>query len=192
MKNIFLVLILIQMSINPAFANSNTWKDFYLEHKNDFTVDYKYSTGDLLALGTGSNSLPAGTPVKIQTISSINSGDAVVGTVVDFKVMDDINVGGATVIKAGALGSAEVLAVDENGMLGEGGKLTIGSFEVKTANGQRLPLKGSIGSKGEEKTGLALVLGIVICFPFLFIKGKEASLEPGITRTVYTAVDYNF
>lgn len=192
MKHLLLILVLVTTQIAPGFANEMTWKDFYLKHGEDFTVDYKYSTGDLLALGSGSNQLPAGTPVKIQTLNAISSSDAVVGTVVDFKVVDNVLVGNATVIKAGEMGSAEVVSADENAFLGEGGKLTIGNFEVKTVNGTKLPLKGTIGTKGKEKTTLALVLGILICFPFLFIKGEEATLEPGQTKVVYTAVDYSF
>lgn len=192
MKNIFLILVLILVQMNPAFANSATWKDFYLQHKDDFTIDYKYSTGDLIALGSGANRLDAGTPIRIQTINSISSSDAMVGTSVEFRVVEDIMVGGATVIKEGTLGSAEVVSVEENGMLGESGKITVGNFEIKTVNGDSLPLRGMINNKGKEKKGLALVLGLVICFPFLFIKGKEAKLDAGMTRTVYTAVSYNF
>ena len=192
MRHIVLALAIVLVQLQPAFANETTWKDFYLKHRDNFTVDYKYSTGDLLALGSVSNKLPSGTPVRIRLTSSVNSDDAMVGTQVSFKVVDDVTLSNATVIRGGTPGTAEVTAVDENGILGEAGKIVVSNFEVKSVNGTLIPLKGTISSKGKKKTSLAITLGVVFCWPFLFMKGKDAELGAGMERTVYTSVDYNF
>ncbi len=191
MSKILLVIVLILLKVAPALAGSDTWREFYKTHK-DFVIDYKYSTGDLLAVGSGSNKLPSGTPVVIRMLSSVSSSDAVVGTTVDFKVEQDVMVGDAAVIKAGTMGSAEVISAEDNGFIGEEGKLTVGNFEVKTANGTSIPLKGVISDKGESKATLSILLGVIVCLPFLFLKGKDATIDGNIVRTVYTAADYSF
>ena len=38
---------------------------------------------------------------------------------------------------------------------------------------------GNISKEGEDKAGLAIILGIFVCILFLMMKGKNAEIAPG-------------
>lgn len=131
----------------------------------------------------------SGTPVQIKITESIDSGQAVEGSTIFFKVISDIKEDGKVLVRAGEMGSAQVTSSDERGIIGQEGKLVISDFSTRAVDGTYVPLRGTVSHKGQSKMVQSLVLGLFICPPFLIIKGKDAQIPAGFEKTVYTGAD---
>jgi len=141
------------------------------------------------SVSTIETKIPNGTPVTLRLVDEISSKSAMSGTKVDFKVVGDVKISGHTVIQDGALGHAQVSAVDKAGFAGNEGSIMISDFNVNAVDGTRIPLAANLSQRGKDKQVLSLALGVLVCLPFLFIKGKEGVIPAGTEKTVYTASD---
>jgi hypothetical protein len=124
--------------------------------------------------------LPSGTIVPLETLGTINSESISTGEMIDFKVRSDVKVGDVVVIPAGSIAKGQVTKATPPKGLGKQGFLEVQIRSVTAVDGQNVNLaSGTISKEGEDKAGLAIILGIFICILFLMIKGKSAEIAPG-------------
>jgi hypothetical protein len=132
--------------------------------------------------------VPGGTPLTLKLINEVSSESAVPGSSVEFRVVGDVKVGSTVVIKNGSLGSAQITAIERNGILGQEGSVTISDFHVPAVDGTRVPLAATLSHRGKDKQILSAVGTLLCLFPVL-IKGGHGVIPAGTEKTVYTSVD---
>lgn len=124
--------------------------------------------------------LTAGTMIPLETIGTISSENLSAGQTIDLKVRTDVKVGDKVVIAAGSIAKAQVTIVKQPKALGKEGFVELQIKSVQTVDGKTVNLSsGSISKSGDEKAGLAIVLGIFVCILFLLITGKNAEIPAG-------------
>ena len=130
--------------------------------------------------------VPDGTEITVVTTEEISSKTAVEGDPINFKVDDDVKVGGKTVIAKGALVKGEVSNSKKSGRMGKGGQLSIRVLSTETVDGQKVKLRASKGKEGDDKTGTTVAL-VVLFGPLGFLKkGKDAKIKQGTRIKAYT------
>ena len=130
--------------------------------------------------------LPDGTELTVVTTEEISSKTAVEGDPINFKVDEDIKVGGKTVIAKGALVKGEVSNSKKSGRMGKGGQLSIRILSTESVDGQKVKLRASKGKEGDDKTGTTVAL-VVLFGPLGFLKkGKDAKIKEGTRIKAYT------
>ncbi|PWK16693.1 hypothetical protein LV89_04808 [Arcicella aurantiaca] len=135
-------------------------------------------------------SLPAGTPIALETVQRLASDAVQAGQTVDFKVRSDIKVGDVVVVKAGSIAKGLVTRANIAKGLGKEGQIEIQIKSVSSVDGQQIPVVGNnIYRQGEDKQTLAIVLGVVLCILFLTMKGKNAEIPAGTTIDANTATN---
>lgn len=124
--------------------------------------------------------LKAGTLVVLETSNPLSSKDAQAGQSVSLRVKYDVMVSGRAVIKAGAPGSAQVVAAEQRKGLGKEGTLSIKPTVVQAVDGQMIPLSGNgVGQSGQDTKGGTIALAVVVSPLFLLKKGKDATIPAG-------------
>lgn len=137
--------------------------------------------------GNGVVILNAGTNVSLETVSFIQSDLVTVGQTIDFKVRNDVQVDGKTVIAAGSIAKGQVMRAQMAKGVGKQGFLEVQIKSVTAVDGQEVYLNGgNVYQEGEDKQSLAILLGIFVCLLFLTIKGENAQVPAGyqVTPTV--------
>ncbi len=104
--------------------------------------------------------IPDGTPIKLQLAANVSSTHARVGDSLDFVVVQDVNVGGFTVIPAGTMARGSVTEVKGRRLLGIGGSVTLKLDCVELANGDWVGLRAGMRVKGQSRTKL-MALGMI-------------------------------
>ena len=123
--------------------------------------------------------LKAGTPIVLETVSACSSKTSLLGSVVDFKVVNDVKVGDIVVVPAGTIAKGQVSSVNKASALGAGGEISLSLSSVNALDGTMIPLSGSTTSViGKDKRGLSIVCGICTLFGFL-IRGDQAVIPAG-------------
>lgn len=126
--------------------------------------------------------LNAGTVIPLQTINPIKSDMATVGRTIDLRVTRDVKVDGKTVITAGSIAKGQVTRAQKAKGLGKAGYIELQIKSVTAVDGQEVYLTGgNINETGDDKAGLAIVLGLFVCILFLLMKGKEAEFPAGFS-----------
>jgi len=97
----------------------------------------------------------------------------------------DVTIDGVIAIKAGTPAEGEVAISEKPAWLGESGKLGITVRSTRAVDGQRVPLRANLTREGKEKQGLAVVLGVLLCFLFLFMKGENVQFVAGSEVKTY-------
>ncbi|MCC3156926.1 hypothetical protein LJ737_06740 [Hymenobacter sp. 15J16-1T3B] len=129
---------------------------------------------------TKRTTLKAGTLVVLETSNPLSSKDAQVGQSVTLRVKYDVMINGRAVIKAGAPGSAQVVAAEQRKGLGKEGSLSIRPTVVQAVDGQMVPLTGNgVGQNGDDTKGGTIALAVVVSPLFLLKKGKDATIPAG-------------
>jgi len=138
----------------------------------------------------GKVKLPAGTPVILRLTNSLNSATAQVGQPISFEVARNVDINGVTVIKQGALATAEIAKVEKPAILGEPGKIMVSLKSVKAVDGKEVPLRATLDAEGKNKQLLAIIVGVVLCILGLFlIKGTDATIPAGTEVKAFVDVD---
>jgi hypothetical protein len=120
-----------------------------------------------------------------------------VGDLVDFEVIHDVMVGGATVIPKGSVAWGTVVEAHRKRRLGRGGKLNIRLDSVRLINGEKAALRSMKQVRGGGHT-TAMTAGIAVTalafYPaapaLLFMKGQDSTILKGTEVTAY--IDENF
>lgn len=133
--------------------------------------------------------LKAGTPVNLRLTEEISSKVKDVGDIIHFEVVGDVKVDGKVVIKAGAPAEGEITIAEKQEMLGRPGKIAFMVRSTQAVDGTRAPLRATLTREGRDKETSALMLGLFICFLFLWKKGEPAVFPAGTEVRAY--VDYD-
>lgn len=67
--------------------------------------------------------------------------------------------------------------------------MAITDFHTTAVDGTYIPLSGSVSAKPDDKMTVSIVLSVLICPLFLLMKGDEAQVPAGTTKTAYTITD---
>jgi hypothetical protein len=84
--------------------------------------------------------LPAGTPVEVETLHALNSAEVRAGDRITLRVTKSIEVGGLTVIEAGAHAVGRIVRASRGRSFGRAGQLAWQLESVVAADGQKIPL----------------------------------------------------
>ena len=76
-------------------------------------------------------------------------------------------------------------------VLGIPGKIGIVLISVQAVDGSQVPISAMHIAKGTDNTVMSVVVGLFLCFPFLFMYGGQGELQAGsvITATVIGNID---
>ena len=129
----------------------------------------------------------AGTTVRI-SLPTITSSGVVAGQTVTGTCPTGVTVKGVTFVSPGAPVKLRVSSVVAPKGFGKPGSLSLDAVSVTAVDGTEVPLTGgTISAQGEDKNTQSLLLGLFICFLFLFQKGGEASYAAGATLDAFVA-----
>lgn len=124
--------------------------------------------------------IPAGTIVygeleeEISSKKSTSEGDKVRA-----KVWRDVYINNVVAIKAGTPILLRVSDVQHARVAGKKGELELRAVSVRAVDGSEVPLDGGYDKSGKSRVGLSVALFALVAWPLIFIKGKQAKLEPG-------------
>lgn len=140
-----------------------------------------------------SQKLDAMTPIVIKAVENISTKDIVNGSIINFAVLNDVKTkNGTLAIKANSPVTAQITFAKKKSFIGMAGDLTVSDFHTTTVDGTYVPLVGNLSQKGDDKIVLSVVLSVLICPLFLFLKGEDAKVTAGTTKPAYTASDVYF
>jgi serine/threonine-protein kinase len=127
--------------------------------------------------------VPAGTTVFIELqerITSKKKEGAQGGDSVRAHVWRDVWVDDQLVVAAGTPVVMEIGMIQKARIAGRKGRLELDAFRVAGVDGLDLQLDGGYDQSGRGKVGLTVALASVVAWPLVFLKGKQAVLDPGI------------
>lgn len=172
----------------PARSTDNLYE--FVKENKEVLVRYEYPSWKLAAnTNRAGITIPAGTPIVLKNTETINSSGITIGSTVNFTVVSDVKVKGKTVVKAGSIADAQISYSKKKNYAGIGGEVVVSDFSVHAVDGTYIPLRATLSSRGEDKVGLSVGLGFFLCLLFLLIKGEDAIIPAGTTKSVYTMSD---
>lgn len=172
--------------IATASTDTETLYDF-IKNTKEITASYTYPSMKLAAAGAGKSTLAAHTPIIIRCTETISTRDIVSGGEVNFAVVNDVkDASGNILIKAGSPVTAQISFVKTKGMIGRSGEVTVTDFHTTAVDGTYVPLSGSVSARPDDKMTLSIVLSVLVCPLFLLLKGDDAQVPAGTTKTAYT------
>lgn len=193
LTSVMLILSFAMLSSGELSAATSSEKvslSDFIKNTEKIEASYAYPSLKISANSSGKAILPANTPVIIKNVETITTANIVNGTVVNFVIVNDIkNSNGAVLIKAGAPVSAQISFTSDKGPIGKSGKLTISDFHTVAVDGTYVPLSGTVSANPDDKMVLSVVLSVFVCPLFLLLKGDEAVLQAGTTKTAYTVTE---
>ncbi len=137
-----------------------------------------------------------GTPVKLQLAQTVSSAHSHKGDCLDFVVVKDVEVGGFTVIRAGAEAKGSVIGVKGKRPLGMGGDIILTLDSVELTTGATMGLVASKEFKGRAHTiRMAVGMAVTAAFyapaapVFLLSRGRDSTVLKGTELTAYTKRD---
>lgn len=101
------------------------------------------------------------------------------GDIVRAHVWKDVYVDRRVVITAGTPVYTRVSEMKKARIAGRKGQLELEVLNVQAVNGRDVPLEGGYDKSGRGRMGLSIALAAVVAWPLIFLKGKQAWLEPG-------------
>lgn len=162
----------------------------FIKTTENVQASYKYPSMKLSANTADKVVLPAHTPIMIRCTETISTKDVVSGGTVNFAILSDVkDNNGNILIKAGTPVTAEITFAKAKGMIGKSGEVTVNDFHTTAVDGSYIPLSGSVSAKPDDKMTMSIVLSVLICPLFLLMKGDEAQVLRGTTKTAYTVSD---
>jgi hypothetical protein len=138
--------------------------------------------------------LPGGTPIKVALTDKISSATANVGDTFDVEAAEDIVVDDWIVVKKGAPGQGEVLAVDRAGSHGHPGSLGVQMDWIYSADGHKVRLtsqrkteegRGETGASSTATILSYVFLGPLGLFAHNFVKGHDVVVDGSHPLTAY-------
>ena len=123
--------------------------------------------------------IPMGTIIQLEAVNTISSENAYAGQKVRFRVLDDVIIGGKLAVMAGAKATGTIISLDEPGMIGKPGNLSIQLTRVEAVDGTNIPISAYSVLKGKNNTGTAIAVTLILCIFGLFIQGGDAVMQAG-------------
>ena len=159
----------------------------------------KFSNGDKQLFNTSNSSssssndysdgsyseISEGTVVPLYSARTLTSKTLAVGSMVEFRVKDAVvDENNYVLIKANQIVYATVNEAIKAKALGKKGMLNFMIQSIKAIDGTNIPAYLNLGSDGKNRAGTAIGVGMLLFWPALFVKGKEATFKAG---TIVTA-----
>ena len=132
--------------------------------------------------------IPEGTTIYLETTKTVigKKKETSEGDIVPARVWRDVVVDGQVVVKGGTPATAKVSTIKNRGIFGIWGKMSIAAVETQTIDGQKVHLTGGYNKEGQGRVGLAVVIGVLLFWPALFIPGDAAKLPSGTVMDSFT------
>ena len=130
-----------------------------------------------------------GSDVHLKFAQDISSKTATEGDTVNLVLDQDIKIGDAVVVKAGAKAVGTIAHSKKAGMIGRAGELNM-HLEYLIVGDERMKLRGSKGKEGEGKEGTAVALTVLFGPIGLIKHGKNVEIKEGTPLLAYA--DENF
>jgi hypothetical protein len=135
----------------------------------------------------GTVTLREGTPALIGFAENISSKTAAKGDAVAFVLVNDINVGGLTVAKAGCKVIGQVAAVKKATAPGKSGALDV-QLDYLAIGNAKVRLRGS--KDNADRNGIQYSLPYHLKWPMGLLRtGDDIEIKQGTTLTVFVAQD---
>jgi LssY C-terminus len=154
--------------------------------------------GQGMPLSSTKLTVQSGTPIKFQLTQTVSSAHAHKSDRLDFIVAKDVEIGGFTVISAGATAEGSVIRVRRKRPLGIGGDLIIKLDSVELITGERAQLTGRKEFKGRSRSirmALGMAISAAIYLPaapmFLLTPGRDSIILKGTELTAFTKGDFS-
>lgn len=131
--------------------------------------------------------IKAGTIVPLLSVNQVKAADVADGQTVDFRVAQDVNVGGVCAIPQGTLVKGKVVEARKSTVGGTKGKLVISINSLTLSDGNPLFFSNSeVRIYGHSRTTVAVIVGLFTGFGFL-IPGSKAVLPANYEAQAYVA-----
>lgn len=138
--------------------------------------------------------VPDGTPVEVELVATASGQDLKVGDIVDFRVLQPVQVNGVVVVEKDAPAKARITKVKKAGHWGRAGKLDWAMQDAVGIDGSRIPLRFTKGTAGDSKGGTVAVGAVattVLLGPIGLLwglkKGKPAIIPAGNRYSVFVS-----
>lgn len=132
--------------------------------------------------------LKEGTDVNLKFAQDLSSKTANDDDPVALVLDQDIKVGDAVVVKAGAKAVGTITHAKKAGMMGKAGELNM-RLDYLILDDGRLRLRGTKGKEGEGKVGATVALTVLFGPIGLIKHGKNVEIKQGTPLLVYTDED---
>ena len=134
--------------------------------------------------------VPSGTRVFIELDQKVTSKKKhnAEGSFVRAHVWRDVIVDGRTVVTAGTQVMVQVGDIKGAKIAGVKGHVELEALQVPAVDGSDLMLLGGYDKSGKNLTALSVSLAVIVFVPLIFLKGKQAKLQPG---TIFDAMVAN-
>jgi hypothetical protein len=129
---------------------------------------------------------------------TITSATAEEGQAVELSVTDNVKVGEVVAVPQGSRVTGTITLAQEKRRMGRAGKLDFSVDRVRAGDGEWIPLRYTMtkktGQSHATRTGV-ITAGVAVVFwpaaPFiLLMKGKDVTINRGVTFDVFTDSDY--
>ena len=141
-------------------------------------------------------SVPDGTEVEIQLTNNASGEELKIGDVVDFVVVNPVQLNGLTIFEKGAGGRARITTAKRAGHWGKAGKLEWAMQDLMATDGNRIPARFTQRHIGDSKGGTVAVAAVattVFLGPLGLLwglkKGKPAIIPAGNRYSVFVHGD---
>ncbi|HZJ44605.1 MAG TPA: hypothetical protein VFD63_12595 [Pyrinomonadaceae bacterium] len=143
--------------------------------------------------------IPRDTVVEIETVYRISSQEIRAGEAISFKVVNPVQVGGNTVIAAGAIATGRVVQASRGGHFGRAGRLAWKMESVNAVDDSRIPIQAPgriVGDSKGAKVATQVLLTGALLWPIApvallhgFKRGGNAYLAQGRRYEVTVSSD---
>lgn len=102
------------------------------------------------------------------------------GSFVQAHVYRDVVVNKKTIVKAGTPAMVQIGMIKGAKVAGIKGYVELKALQVTAVDGGDLMLTGGYDQSGKSLMALSIALAAIVFVPLIFLKGKQAKLEPGM------------
>lgn len=150
------------------------------------------------AVSAAQVTIPDGTKIRVRLDQSISSGTAEQGQTVELSVVEAIHVNEQVVIPEGSRVTGTITEAHEKRNMGRAGKLDFSIDRVRGIDNEWIPLRYTVNKKSGEshatRTGVITAGAAIVFWPaapvFLLMKGKDVTINKGVTFDTFTDQDH--
>jgi len=141
----------------------------------------------------GTAILQDGTPMKLRLLNKLDSHTAKEGDAIPFDVVNDVVVGGVTVLRRGTPATGVVTQATSSKTMGRAGRLNFSINDIQLRNGGKVPVRAFGRTTGENRTGE--MIGMMLQVPlaaapfFLLVHGTNTTFPRGTEITAFVNGD---
>lgn len=182
--------------------HTNPYGPLYTKNINDiFMIRYENGEKELFnkkqankkQKGVEKYTLRGGDLIPLVFKQSISSKDISNGMLVKFAVKEDVvSDKNKIIIKSNTTVNGRITRVKKAAWAGQKGKIDIQINSIKAVDGTNIPVYYNLNNEGKSRQAAAIGIGVVLFWPALFIKGKQASIDAGTVIMVETMDDVTF